>query len=197
MNIQGWFHLGLTGLISLQFKGISRVFSSNTRCKHHFFSAQHSLWPNSHICTRLQEKTIQTFVGKVVSLLFYTLSRFIITFLPRSKCLWNWKSITAVNLCSDFGDQEKVCHCFYFFHFHLPWSEGTDDMILVFWMLSSMPVFSLSSSILTKRLFNSPSLSALEWYHLHIRGCYFSQQSWFQLVIHPVRHFAWYTLHIS
>ena len=44
MNIQGWFPLGLTGLISLQFKGLSRVFSSTTIQKHQFFSTQPSLW---------------------------------------------------------------------------------------------------------------------------------------------------------
>ena len=50
-NIQGWFHLGLTGLVSLQSKGLSRVFSSTTVRKHQFFGAQSSLWSNSHICT--------------------------------------------------------------------------------------------------------------------------------------------------
>ena len=43
MNIQGWFPLGLTGLISLQSKGLSRVFSNTTVQKHQFFSAQLSL----------------------------------------------------------------------------------------------------------------------------------------------------------
>ena len=43
MNIQGWFHLGLTSLISLQSKGLSRVFSSTTVWKHQFFGAQPSL----------------------------------------------------------------------------------------------------------------------------------------------------------
>ena len=43
MNIQDWFHLGLTGLISLQSKGLSRVFSNTTVQKHQFFSAQLSL----------------------------------------------------------------------------------------------------------------------------------------------------------
>ena len=43
MNIQGWFLLGLTGLISLQSKGFSRVFSNTTVQKHQFFSAQLSL----------------------------------------------------------------------------------------------------------------------------------------------------------
>ena len=51
MNIQGLFLLELTGLISLQSKGLSRVFSSTTIQKHQFFGAQPSLWPNSHIYT--------------------------------------------------------------------------------------------------------------------------------------------------
>ena len=55
INIQGWFSLGLTGLISLQSKGLSRVFS-NTMVKKHQFSAQPSLWSNSHIHTWLLAK---------------------------------------------------------------------------------------------------------------------------------------------
>ena len=54
MNIQGWFPLGLTGLISLQSKGLSRVFCNTTVQKHQFFGA--SLWSNSHIHTWLLEK---------------------------------------------------------------------------------------------------------------------------------------------
>ena len=56
MNIQGWFPLGLTGLISLQSKGLSRVFSSTTVQKHQFFGAQPSLWSNSYIHIWLLEK---------------------------------------------------------------------------------------------------------------------------------------------
>ena len=56
MNIQGWFPLGLTSLISLLSKGLSRVFFDTTVQKHHFFSTQPSLWSNSHIHTRLLEK---------------------------------------------------------------------------------------------------------------------------------------------
>ena len=48
MNIQDWFPLGLTGLISLQSKQLSRVFSSITVWKHQFFSTEPSLWSNSH-----------------------------------------------------------------------------------------------------------------------------------------------------
>ena len=51
MSIQDWFPLGLTGWISLQSKGLSRVFSNTTIQKHQFFSAQLSLWPNFHIHT--------------------------------------------------------------------------------------------------------------------------------------------------
>ena len=51
MNIQGWFPLGLAGLISLQSEGFSRVFSSTTIQRHQFSGAQLSLWSNSHIHT--------------------------------------------------------------------------------------------------------------------------------------------------
>ena len=51
MNIQDWFPWGLTGLISFQSKGLSRVFSNTTVQKHQFFGTQLSLWSNSHIDT--------------------------------------------------------------------------------------------------------------------------------------------------
>ena len=90
VNIQDWFPLGCTGWISLQSKGLSRVFSSTTVWKHKFFSTQPSLWSNSHIHYMTTGKTtaltVHTFVGKVMSLLFNTLSRFVVAFLPRSKC---------------------------------------------------------------------------------------------------------------
>ena len=56
MNIQDWFCLGLTGLISLQSKGLSRVFPSTTVRKHQFFGGQPSLWSSSHIHTWILEK---------------------------------------------------------------------------------------------------------------------------------------------
>ena len=68
MNIQDWLPLGWTGWISLQSKGLSRVFSTTTVQKHQFFSAQLSLWSNSQIHTWLLEKPItltrQIFIGK-------------------------------------------------------------------------------------------------------------------------------------
>ena len=56
MNIQDWFPLGLTSLISFQSKGLSRVFSNTTVPKHQFLSTQPSLLSNSHIHTWLLEK---------------------------------------------------------------------------------------------------------------------------------------------
>ena len=92
MNIQGWFPLALAGLTSLQSKRFSRIFSSTTICKHQFFGAfkkfqrtQLSLWSNSHLYMATGKTialTIWTFVGKVVSLLFNMLSKFVIAFLP-------------------------------------------------------------------------------------------------------------------
>ena len=69
MNIQGWFPLGLTSLISLLSKGLSRVFTT-TAWKHQFFGAQPSLWSNSHIHTWLLEKP-QLWLHKLLSAKWY------------------------------------------------------------------------------------------------------------------------------
>ena len=61
VNIQGWFPLGFTGLISLQSKGLSRFFSSITIRKHQFISAQLSLWTNSHISHPKRQVTLSSF----------------------------------------------------------------------------------------------------------------------------------------
>ena len=80
-----------TGWISLQSKGLSRVFSNTTVQKHQFFSTQLSSQSNSQNPYMTTGKTIaltrRTFVGKVMSLLFNMLSRLVITFLLRSKRL--------------------------------------------------------------------------------------------------------------
>ena len=69
----------------------TRVFSNTTVQKHQFFSIQLSLWSNSHIHNMTTGKTIastrRTFFGKVMFLLFNMLSRLVIAFLPRDKCL--------------------------------------------------------------------------------------------------------------
>ena len=104
--------------------------------------------------------TRQTFVGKVMSLLFNTLSRLVIAFLPRSKCLLiSWlQSPSAVILepqkiksVKVFIVSPSICHEV----------MGSDAMILVFWMLSFKPAFSLSSFTFIKRLFSSSLFSAV------------------------------------
>ena len=100
------------------------------------------------------------FAGKVMSLLFNMLSRLVTTFLPRSKhLLISWlQSSSAVILeplkiksVSVSIVSPSVCHEV----------MGLDAMILIFWMLSFKPTFSLSSFTFIKRLFSSSSLSAI------------------------------------
>ena len=83
MNTQDWSPLGWTGWISLQSKGLSRVFSNTTMQKHQFFGTQLSSQSNTHIHTWPLEKPIAltrwTFVDKVMSQLFNMLSRLVIT----------------------------------------------------------------------------------------------------------------------
>ena len=91
MSIQGWFPLGLTNLISLQFKKLSRVFSNTTVWRHQFFAFSllygptltfmFDYWKNHSL-------TIWTSVRKVISLLFNMLSRLVMAFLPGSKSLF-------------------------------------------------------------------------------------------------------------
>ena len=95
MNIQDWFPFGLTGLISMQSKGLLRVFSNTTVQKHQFFSAELFIIQLSHPYMTIGKTialAIWSFVGKVMSLLFNMLSRLVIAFLPRSKhlliCTW-------------------------------------------------------------------------------------------------------------
>ena len=75
--------------------------------------------------------TVKTFVSKVMSLLFNTLSRFVIAFLPKKNKRLDF--ITAVTVRSDFGVQEnKICHCFHFPPSICHEVMGPDAMILVF-----------------------------------------------------------------
>ena len=158
MNIQGWLPLGLTGLIS---KGLPRVFSSTTIQKHQFFGTLFMVQLSHPSMTAGKNiaLTIQTFVSKVISLLFNMLSRFVIAFLPRSKCLLiSWlQSLPAVILepkkiksvtVSTFPP--SICHKV----------MGPDAVFFIFWMLIH-PAFSLSFFTFIKRPFSSSSLSAI------------------------------------
>ena len=130
----GLIFWGLTSLISLQSKGLSRIFSKTTVQKYQFFSTQLFFIVQLSHPYMTTGKTIaltrQTFVGKVMSLLFNMLSRFIITFLPRNKHLL---ISSAVTICSDFGTQEnKASHCFHCFPSICHEAMGLDARILVF-----------------------------------------------------------------
>ena len=131
--------------------------------------------------------TRRTFVGKVSSLLFNTLSR--CHNFP-SKEQVSFIFVAAVTVCSDFGAQEnKTCHCFHFSPIYLPWSDGTgyhdlNVLNVEFYVNFFTLLFHPHQEILVPLYFLS-----LEWYHLHIWGCwYFSWQSWFQLLLHPAQH---------
>ena len=159
MNIQSWFLLGLTDwfeLLSVQgiLKSLLQHHNSKVSilwCS--FFMVQLS-YP--YMTTG---KSI-TFVSKVMFLFFNMLSRFVIAFLPRSKCLLiSWlQSLSTVILelkkiisatVSTF--YPSVCHEL----------MDLDAMNLGFWMLSFKPAFPLSSFTLIKRLFSSSSLSTI------------------------------------
>ena len=145
MNIHGWFPLGLTDLISLQFRGLSRVLSSTTVWSHQFFGSQpfffffpvltsvHDYWKSysfdyTDLC---QQSNVSA---------FYMLSRFIIAFLPRSKCLLiSWlqsestvisepkkiKSVTvsivSLSICHEMMKLDTKIFAFWILSFKLAW----------------------------------------------------------------------------
>ena len=101
-----------------------------------------------------------TFVGKVMSLLFNMLSRLVIAFLPRSKhLLISWLQSPSAGIL----EPKKIKSVTVSIVSPFIWHEmmRPDAMILVFWMLSFKPAFSLSYFTLIKRLFSSSLLSAL------------------------------------
>ena len=104
--------------------------------------------------------TRQTFVGTVMSLLLNMLSRLVITFLPRSKCLLiSWLQLPSAVIL----EPKKIKSLTTFHYFPCICHEvmGPDAMNLVFWMLSFKPTFPLSSFTFIKTLFSSSSLYAI------------------------------------
>ena len=90
MNIKDWFPLGLTGLIYLQSKGLSRVFSSTTVWNHQFFGTRPTLWSNStsiHDYWKNHSFDQMDLCWQSNVSACYTVSRLVIAFLPRSKHL--------------------------------------------------------------------------------------------------------------
>ena len=121
MNIQDWLFLGWTGWISLQSKGISRVFSNTTVQKHQFFGTQLS---HPYMTTgKTIALTRWTFVDKAMSLLFNMLSRLVIAFLPRSKrLLISWLQSPSAVISEPKKRNSVSFHCF---PIYLTWSGGT------------------------------------------------------------------------
>ena len=118
MIIQGWFPLGFDLAVQGNLKSLLQHHSSKASilwCSA-FFMVQLS---HLYITTgKIIPLTRYTFFGKVMFLLFNTLSRFVIAF------FLSFNFMAAVTICSDFGVQEnKVCHCLHFFPFYLPWSD--------------------------------------------------------------------------
>ena len=148
MNIQDWFPSGWTGLISLQSKGLSKSllqhhnFKASVLQRSAFFMVQLS---HPYMTTgKTIALTIWTFVCQVVSLCLNMLSRFV-SFPFKEQVSLNF--MAAVTIHSDFGAQEnKICHCFYFFSFYLPWSDGTRCRDLSF----------LNAEFFLSQLFHSP-----------------------------------------
>ena len=156
------FRIGWLDLLAVQ-------GTLNNLLQHHSSKASF-LWSSAFFTVQLShpymtiEKTIaltkQIFVDKVMSLLFNMLFRLVITFLPRSKCLLiSWlQSPSAVILeprkiksLTVSSVSLSICHEV----------MGPDAMILIFWILSFKPTFSLSSFSFIERLFSSSSLSAI------------------------------------
>ena len=141
--------------------------------------------------------TRRTFVGQVMSLLFNMLSSLVITLLPRSKRLliswlqspsaviWENKKIKSdtVTTVSPSISHEVM---------------GPDAMILVFWMLSFKPTFSLSTFTFIKRLFSSSSLSAIRVVSsAYLRWLIFLLAILIPDCVLPAQRFSWCTRHIN
>ena len=157
MNIQDWFSLGWTGfyLLAVQgtLKSLLQQHSSKASILQHsvFFIVQLS---HPYMTTgKTIALTRQTFVGKVMSLLFNILSSWwwtgrpgVLLFMGGQRVGQDWATelnwtevglnfssneqvsfnfMAAVTICSDFGAPKKVCHCFHCFSIYLPWSDGT------------------------------------------------------------------------
>ena len=104
MNIQGWFPLGWTDWISLQSKGLPRVFSNTTVQKHQFVSSQPSLWFNSHIHT-----WILSFRVKIIHWIRFSFSTFVIIIWLFIICVsFYWKVKVNWKLTLKSYDQHSI-----------------------------------------------------------------------------------------
>ena len=153
------------------------------------FTSIHDYWKNHTL-------TIWTSVGNVMSLLFNTLSRFVIV---SNKRQTTFHCMTSVTVCSNLEPKKKNSVAVSIFSpsvYHEV--MGLNAVILVFWMLSFKPALSLSSFTLIKRLFSSSSFSAIRVIPSACLRLLISLPTiLFKPVIHPVQHFSWCTLRVS
>ena len=128
----------------------------------HHSSKASILWHSAFFIVQLSHpymttgKTIvltrQTFVGKVMSLLFTMLSRMVIAFLPRSKCLLiSWLQSPSTVILEP--PQNKVWHCFHCFPIYFPWSDGTSCHDLSFLNVEFLFCFVFLNFILFCKLY--------------------------------------------
>ena len=168
MNIPDWFPLGLTGWISLQSKGLYSLLQQHSSKESILQCSAFFMVLLSHPYTTTGKTialTRQTFVDKVMSLLFNMLSTLVITFLPRSKHLFiSWlQSPFAVILEPPKRKSATVspsmCHEV----------MGSDALMFVSWMLSFKPSFSLSPSLSWRGFLVPLHFLPQGWCHLHLR----------------------------
>ena len=175
--------------------GLSRVFSSTTVQNHQFFSPLSSLWSNYHIRTGLLEKSQIWWYGPLLAewcrCSSNMLSRFVIAFLPRSKCLLiSWlQSPPTVTLEPKKRKfviasivSPSICH------------DGTRYHELSFSKLSFNPAFYFLLSPSSRGSLVPLCFLPLGWCHLISEVIDISPS---KLVLHPVQHFAWCTLNVS
>ena len=142
MNIQDWFILGLTGSRDSQQSSPAPQFESiNSLARSLLYG---STLTSVHDYRKNHSLIIQTFVGKVMSLLFNMLSRFVIAFLLRTKCLLiSWLQSSTTMIFEPKKIKPVTVSTFSLSVRHE--IKGLVSMILVFWMLSYKPAFSVSS----------------------------------------------------
>ena len=110
--------------------------------------------------------TIWAFVGKLMSLLFNMLSRFVIAFIQGASV---FNDMAEVTISSDFGAQEnKICHCFHFILFYFSWSDGTICHDIIFWNWVLIQLFHSPLSLSSRGSLVPLHFLPVEWYHLHI-----------------------------
>ena len=195
-----------SGLISLKIDWLDLLVVQGTLrglLQHH--SSEASVLRRSAFTSQLSHPYMTTgktealttwnFVGRVVSLLSNTLSRFAIAFLLRSNLLWFHGC--RHRLQRFWAQAEELCHCFRLFPSICResggWCHGLGFFYLVLSQLFHSPPSPASRGSLVPLCFLS-----LEWFHPHIWGCWcFSRLSWFWLVTHPPQHFSRWAQHIG